>query len=199
MVQFNSNLVGAQEEHLYSKTRKGFSIFVVDDNEVAQKSITLQLRKNPNYDVYVAKDNEELTVGKVKIRILHTPGHTMESTCFLLLDETDSPHSVFTGDTLFIGDVGRPDLLGGTISKEDLAAHMYDSLNNKIKTLPDEVVVYPGHGPGSSCGKNLGTETTSTIGQQKMTNYALQDMTKEEFVKAVTDGVVAGRPVIKHP
>lgn len=141
------------------------------------------------FDVHVAADGEEFTVGKLKIKVLHTPGHTLESSCYLLHNEEGKPHCIFTGDTLFVGDVGRPDLFSGNMSKEELAGMMYESLNEKIKTLPDDVIVFPAHGPGSSCGKNLGAETFSTIGQQKATNYALQDMTKEEFVKAVTEGL----------
>lgn len=141
------------------------------------------------FDVHVAADGEEFSVGKLKIKVLHTPGHTLESSCYLLYNEEGKPHCIFTGDTLFVGDVGRPDLFSGNMSKEELAGMMYESLNDKIKALPDDVIVFPAHGPGSSCGKNLGAETYSTIGQQKATNYALQDMTKEEFVKAVTEGL----------
>ncbi|HEY9178283.1 MAG TPA: MBL fold metallo-hydrolase [Flavipsychrobacter sp.] len=141
------------------------------------------------FDVHVAADGEEFSVGKLKIQVLHTPGHTLESSCYLLRNEAGQPYCIFTGDTLFVGDVGRPDLFSGNMSKEELAGMMYESLNSKIKGLPDDVIVYPAHGPGSSCGKNLGAETFSTIGQQRATNYALQDMTKEEFVKAVTDGL----------
>lgn len=141
------------------------------------------------FDVHVAADGEEFSVGKLKIKVLHTPGHTLESSCYLLYNEEGKPHCIFTGDTLFVGDVGRPDLFSGNMSKEELAGMMYESLNEKIKALPDDVIVFPAHGPGSSCGKNLGAETFSTIGQQKATNYALQDMTKEEFVKAVTEGL----------
>ncbi len=144
------------------------------------------------YDCYSAKDNEVFTVGKIKLKVLHTPGHTMESSCFLLIDENGKENAVFTGDTLFVGDVGRPDLaIKSNITVEDLAGMMYDSLNSKIKTLADEVIVYPAHGAGSSCGKNIGKETFSTIGVQKKMNYALQPMTKAEFVKAVTDGLSA--------
>lgn len=141
------------------------------------------------FTVHVAKDGEVFDIGKLKLQVLHTPGHTLESTCYLLHNEAGEPHCVFTGDTLFVGDVGRPDLFSGNLSKEQLAEHMYDSLNSKIKTLPDNVIVYPAHGPGSSCGKNLGPQTYSTIGEQKQGNYALQDMSKEEFVKAVTTGL----------
>lgn len=141
------------------------------------------------FDVHVAADGEEFTIGKLKVKVLHTPGHTLESSCYLLFDENGKEHCIFTGDTLFVGDVGRPDLFSGEMSKEELAAKMYHSLNTKIKPLNDETIVYPAHGPGSSCGKNLGAETFSTIGQQKATNYALQDMTEEEFVTVVTDGL----------
>jgi glyoxylase-like metal-dependent hydrolase (beta-lactamase superfamily II)/rhodanese-related sulfurtransferase len=142
-----------------------------------------------NYAVYNAKDGEQFTLGKLTIKVLHTPGHTPESACFLLLDEQGREHAIFTGDTLFVGDVGRPDLLDGVMSQDELASMMYDSLNKKIKTLPDNVVVYPAHGPGSACGKNIGKETFSTIGEQKKFNYALQDMTREEFIQKVTDGI----------
>jgi glyoxylase-like metal-dependent hydrolase (beta-lactamase superfamily II)/rhodanese-related sulfurtransferase len=139
-----------------------------------------------NFPIHLAKDGEKFQLGKVSIEVLHTPGHTVESTCYLLRDEDGKPHAVFTGDTLFVGDVGRPDLSSGNLTKEELASIMYDSLRNKIMALPDDVLVYPAHGPGSSCGKNLGPETTSTIGQQKETNYALREQTREEFIKAVT-------------
>lgn len=142
-----------------------------------------------NYPVHVAKDGEELKIGKLTMRVLHTPGHTPESSCYLLLDEQGNPHCVFTGDTLFVGDVGRPDLLDGVMTKEELAGMMYDSLRNKLMTLPDDVIVYPAHGAGSACGKNIGKETFSTIGQQKQQNYALQPMTKEDFIAQVTDGI----------
>jgi hydroxyacylglutathione hydrolase len=144
---------------------------------------------NTQYEVYNAYDGEEFTLGKLKIRVLHTPGHTPESACFLLFDEQGREHAIFTGDTLFVGDVGRPDLLDGVMTSQELASMMYDSLNNKIKTLPDGVVVYPAHGPGSACGKNIGKETVSTIGEQKKFNYALQPMSREEFIERVTDGI----------
>lgn len=146
---------------------------------------------DPKYAVHVAKDNEEFTIGKIKIRVLHTPGHTPESTCFLLLDENGKENAVFTGDTLFVGDVGRPDLLDGKMSKEELAGMLYDSLNNKLKKLADDVIMYPAHGPGSACGKNIGKETWSTIGEQKATNYAMKIANRDEFIKAVTDGLTA--------
>jgi glyoxylase-like metal-dependent hydrolase (beta-lactamase superfamily II)/rhodanese-related sulfurtransferase len=143
------------------------------------------------YEVYNAEDEEEFRVGKLTLRALHTPGHTPESTCYLLLDAGGQEYCVFTGDTLFVGDVGRPDLLDGKMSREELASMLYDSLNNKIKKLRDEVIVYPAHGPGSSCGKNIGKETWSTIGQQKKMNYALRDMPRQEFIDAVTRGLAA--------
>jgi glyoxylase-like metal-dependent hydrolase (beta-lactamase superfamily II)/rhodanese-related sulfurtransferase len=142
-----------------------------------------------SFPVYVAADGEELKVGKLTIKVLHTPGHTPESSSFLLMDEHGKPHCVFTGDTLFVGDVGRPDLLDGVMTKEELAGMMYDSLRNKLMTLPDEVIVYPAHGAGSACGKNIGKETFSTIGEQKARNYALQPMTKEQFIATVTEGI----------
>jgi hydroxyacylglutathione hydrolase len=141
------------------------------------------------YDVINAQDGQEFKLGKIKFRVLHTPGHTPESSCYLLLDENGKEHAIFTGDTLFVGDVGRPDLLDGVMTREELASMMYDSLNKKIKTLPDSVIVYPAHGPGSACGKNIGKETFSTIGEQKKFNYALKDMNREEFIGKVTDGI----------
>lgn len=145
----------------------------------------------PNYRANVAKDGEEFELGKVKIRVLHTPGHTMESSTFLLIDEQGKETAIFTGDTLFIGDVGRPDLAVKTdLTREDLAGYLYDSLHNKIMTLPDDVIVYPGHGAGSACGKNMSKETTDTLGHQKQVNYALRAQTKDEFVKEVTTGLV---------
>ncbi|MFI5164527.1 MAG: rhodanese-like domain-containing protein [Bacteroidia bacterium] len=146
------------------------------------------------YKAKNAKDGEVFSIGKIKIKVLHTPGHTPESSCYLLFDENGKENCVFTGDTLFIGDVGRPDLLDGKMSKEELASMMYDSLNKKIKTLPDDVTVYPAHGAGSACGKNISKETSSTIGKQKKLNYALQEMTREDFIKVVTDGLSAPPP-----
>lgn len=142
------------------------------------------------YDVINANDGQEFKLGKVKFKVLHTPGHTPESSCFLLFDENGKEHALFSGDTLFVGDVGRPDLLDGVMTSAELASMMYDSLNKKIKTLPDSVILYPAHGPGSSCGKNIGKETFSTIGEQKKFNYALQEMTREEFIEKVTDGIL---------
>jgi glyoxylase-like metal-dependent hydrolase (beta-lactamase superfamily II)/rhodanese-related sulfurtransferase len=143
-----------------------------------------------DYAVYNAKDGEEFVLGEVKIRVLHTPGHTPESSCYLLLDKNGKEYALFSGDTLFVGDVGRPDLLDGVMSQDELASLMYDSLTRKIKTLPDSVMVYPAHGPGSACGKNIGKETFSTIGEQKKFNYALQDMSREAFISKVTEGIL---------
>ncbi len=147
---------------------------------------------NPSFDAHIAKDGEEFKVGKVTIRVLHTPGHTMESTTYLLIDENGKEHSIFTGDTLFIGDVGRPDLAqkAGSITQEDLAGYLYESLHTKIMTLPDDVIVYPAHGAGSACGKNMSKETWDTLGNQKRNNYALKAESKEQFIKEVTDGLM---------
>lgn len=149
---------------------------------------------DPNYEALVAYDGEKFKLGNISLEVLHTPGHTVESSCFLLYDEHHKANALFTGDTLFVGDVGRPDLLSGNLNKVQLAAMLYDSLNTKIKTLPDEVIVYPGHGAGSACGKNIGKEATSTIGQQKKINYALQPMSKDAFIKAVTSDLPTPPP-----
>ena len=145
------------------------------------------------FPIHVAKDGETFQVGELTIETLHTPGHTLESTCYLLKNKEGRPHCVFTGDTLFVGDVGRPDLAqkGEELTMNDLAGMLYESLQTKIVPLEDSVIVYPAHGPGSSCGKNLGPNTVSTIGEEKQTNYALQAQTKEEFIQAVTDGLTA--------
>jgi hydroxyacylglutathione hydrolase len=143
------------------------------------------------FKAHVARDGEEFQLGNVVIKALHTPGHTLESTSYLLLDENRKPVALFSGDTLFIGDVGRPDLAQkGDITMEDLAGILFDSLRSKIMTLPDEVIVYPAHGAGSACGKNMSKETSDTLGNQKKFNYALRaDMTKEEFIREVTAGL----------
>ena len=142
-----------------------------------------------NFPIHQAKDGELFKLGKVSLEVLHTPGHTLESTCYLLRDEHNQPYALFSGDTLFVGDVGRPDLSSGDMSSEDLAGIMYETIQTKILPLNDAVIVYPAHGPGSSCGKNLGPNTFSTIGDEKKTNYALQPQSKEEFVTAVTSGL----------
>jgi glyoxylase-like metal-dependent hydrolase (beta-lactamase superfamily II)/rhodanese-related sulfurtransferase len=145
------------------------------------------------FEAHIAKDGEEFKVGKLTFKVLHTPGHTMESTCYLLRDEHGTDQAVFTGDTLFIGDVGRPDLAQKSdLTMADLAGYLYDSLRNKLMTLADGVTVYPAHGAGSACGKNMSKETVSTIGAQKQNNYALRaGMTKEEFIREVTEGLMA--------
>lgn len=147
----------------------------------------------PGFEAHVAEDGEILKVGNIQIKVIHTPGHTMESTCFLLIDENGKETGLFTGDTLFIGDVGRPDLAQKVIAdltQEKLAAHLYDSLHNKIIPLADDIIVYPAHGAGSACGKNMSKETTDTLGNQKKTNYALQPMSKEKFIEEVLDGLM---------
>ncbi len=143
------------------------------------------------YPVHIAKDLEIFKLGKISIQVLHTPGHTLESSCYLLKDEEGNNKAIFTGDTLFVGDVGRPDLSqkSNELTMNDLAGMLYESLQQKIMPLEDDVVVYPAHGAGSSCGKSLGAETFSTIGVQKSSNYALQAESKETFIKAVTEGL----------
>lgn len=148
---------------------------------------------NPSFDAIIAKDGQEFKLGKLTIVALHTPGHTIESTTYLLRDENGKDHAIFSGDTLFLGDVGRPDLAqkANEITQEDLAGILFDSLRNKIMTLGDDVIVYPAHGAGSACGKHMMKETVDTLGSQKRMNYALRaDMTKAEFVKEVTDGLL---------
>lgn len=148
---------------------------------------------NCEFDCINATDGQIFELGKIKIKVLHTPGHTMESSCFLLIDEHENDHAVFTGDTLFIGDVGRPDLAQKAtgLTQEQLASHLFHSLRTKLMTLGDEVIVYPAHGAGSACGKNMSKETVSTIGAQKRFNYALREnMTEEEFIKEVTAGLL---------
>ncbi len=147
---------------------------------------------DPAFDYTEAKDGKEFKLGKILFKVLHTPGHTLESTTYLLIDEDGKDHAIFSGDTLFIGDVGRPDLSQkGTLTQHDLASMLYDSLRNKIMILPDDVMVYPAHGAGSACGKNMSSETMDTLGNQKRLNYALRsNMTKEEFIKEVTDGIL---------
>jgi hydroxyacylglutathione hydrolase len=148
------------------------------------------------FPVHVAKDGESFRVGKLILEVLHTPGHTLESSSYLLKDEEGKDHCVFTGDTLFVGDVGRPDLAqkGSEITMNDLAGMMYESIHSKLFPLADDVLVYPAHGPGSACGKNLGPNTFSTIGEEKSSNYALKAGTKEEFIREVTQGIGAPPP-----
>lgn len=142
------------------------------------------------YDIYVAQDEEIFPLGDINLKLLHTPGHTLESMCLLLQDESGKDHAIFTGDTVFVGDVGRPDLaVKSDLSREDLAGLLFDSIQNKIMPLADEVIIYPGHGAGSACGKNIGKETQTTIGVQKKNNYALCCATREDFIAQVTEGL----------
>ena len=144
-----------------------------------------------NFKIENATHLQEYKLGNITLQVLHTPGHTLESSCYLLKDENNNPHAIFTGDTLFVGDVGRPDLSSGNMSSEDLAEIMYDTLATQIIPLQDNVLVYPAHGPGSSCGKSLGPNTHSTIGEEKKTNHALQPQSKENFIASVTEGLSA--------
>ncbi len=147
----------------------------------------------PEFEAIIATDNQEFKVGNYTVKALHTPGHTLESTCYLLIDENGKQHGIITGDTLFIGDVGRPDLaqaFSDDLTQEKLASYLFDSLRNKIMPLDDDLIVYPSHGAGSACGKNMSKETTDTLGNQKKTNYALrEDMTREEFTAELLDGL----------
>ena len=149
----------------------------------------------PAYEAITAEDNQIFEIGNYKVKVIHTPGHTMESTTYLLIDENGKEHGIITGDTLFIGDVGRPDLAQHVIAEltqEKLAAHLYDSLRNKIMPLSDDLIVYPNHGAGSACGKNMSKETTDTLGHQKQTNYALNPaLSKSEFIEVLLNGLVA--------
>ena len=146
----------------------------------------------PTFEAIIATDNQVLKVGNIQIKVLHTPGHTMESTTYLLIDENGKDYAIFSGDTLFLGDVGRPDLAqkAASMTQEDLAGLLYESLNNKIMPLADDVIVYPAHGAGSACGKNMMKETVDTLGNQKKMNYALNQPSKQAFIEAVTDGLL---------
>ena len=170
--------------------------FVSGHLDLAQKTgakIVYGPTANPDFEAIIAEDNQEFKVGAVTIKAMHTPGHTLESTCYLVTDENGKQHGIITGDTLFIGDVGRPDLaqkLVEDLTQEVLANHLFDSLRNKIMPLSDDLIVYPNHGAGSACGKNMSKETTDTLGNQKKVNYALRaDMTREEFVAELLDGL----------
>ncbi len=172
--------------------------FVSGHLDLAKKSggtIVYGPTASPEFDALIATDGQDFKVGAYTVRAIHTPGHTLESTCYLLIDENGKQHGIITGDTLFIGDVGRPDLaqeLTSDLTQELLASFLYDSLRNKIMPLSDDLIVYPSHGAGSACGKNMSKETTDTLGNQKRTNYALRaDMTKEEFIKELLDGLGA--------
>lgn len=172
--------------------------FVSGHLDLAQKSggkIVYGPTANPEFDAIIATDNQEFKVGHYTVKAIHTPGHTLESTCYLLIDENGKQHGIITGDTLFIGDVGRPDLaqaMTDELTQEKLASYLFDSLRNKIMPLADDLTVYPSHGAGSACGKNMSKETTDTLGNQKRNNYALRaDMTKEEFITELLDGLGA--------
>ena len=169
--------------------------FVSGQVDLAKKTgatIVFGPNANPNYNIHQATDGEEFKIGNATLQLIHTPGHTMESSSYVLIDENGKKPYVFTGDCLFIGDVGRPDLaVKSDVTEADLAGHLYNSLRNKIMTLPDDIIVYPNHGAGSACGKKMSKETFDTLGNQKKTNYALRaDMSKEEFVKEVLTGLM---------
>lgn len=168
--------------------------FVSGHVDLAEKSgaeIVYGPTANTSFKSHIARDSEQFKIGELTITVLHTPGHTPESTTYLLTDQYDKPYCIFTGDTLFIGDVGRPDLAQqGDLTEEDMAGALYDSLQNKIMTLPDDVLVYPAHGAGSACGKNMSKETFDTLGHQKEVNYALKAMSKTQFIKEVTAGIL---------
>ena len=170
--------------------------FVSGHIDLAKKSggtIVYGPTANPEFEALIATDNQEFKIGGYTVKTIHTPGHTLESTCYLLIDENGKHYGIITGDTLFIGDVGRPDLaqaLVEDLTQEKLAGYLFDSLRNKIMTLADDLIVFPSHGAGSACGKNMSKETTDTLGNQKRNNYALRaDMTKEEFTKELLDGL----------
>lgn len=167
--------------------------FVSGHVDLAQKTgATIVYGPNAvtDFAAHVAVDGELFKIGKLTIKVIHTPGHTLESSTYLLMDENGKEKAIFSGDTLFIGDVGRPDLaVKSDLTQEELAGFLYDSLRNKIMSLPDDIIVYPAHGAGSACGKNMSKETTDTLGHQKQVNYALQPMTKAEFVQKVLDGI----------
>ena len=165
----------------------------LDLKKKANAEIVFGPTAKPGYEATVAADNQEFKVGKYTVRVIHTPGHTMESTTYMLIDENGKEHGLITGDTLFIGDVGRPDLAQHVIAdltEEKLAGHLYDSLRNKIMPLSDDLIIYPNHGAGSACGKKMSKETTDTLGNQKKVNYALDPtLTKEAFIKVLLDGL----------
>ena len=169
--------------------------FVSGHIDLAKKtgaSIVYGPTAKTGFDSIIAEDNQEFKIGDITLKVLHTPGHTLESTTYLLIDENGKETAIFTGDTLFLGDVGRPDLaVKSDLTREDLAGMLFDSLRNRIMVLDDAITVYPGHGAGSSCGKNMSSETVGTLGEQKQTNYALRaDMTKDEFIKELTSDIL---------
>jgi len=185
--QNNTTLSYIFETHFHADFVSGH----VDLAKATGAKIVFGPNAQTDYNSYIAKDNEEFKIGGLTLRVMHTPGHTLESTTYLLFDEHKKPVCIFTGDTLFIGDVGRPDLaIKSELTQEDLAGMLYDSLRNKIMPLPDDVIVYPAHGAGSACGKNMSKETFDTLGSQKKLNYALRDISKEEFIKELTTGIL---------
>ena len=184
----NSKIKYIFETHIHAD-------FISGHLNLAKKSgaeIVYGPKTETNFENIIAKDYQEFKIGDITIVAIHTPGHTVESTTYLLKDSSGKDHAIFTGDTLFLGDVGRPDLSQNSImSNRDLASMLFDSLRNKIMTLNDDVIIYPGHGEGSSCGKDLSSETIGTLGDQKKTNYALREnMTKDEFIREVLDGLL---------
>ncbi|MCT3961079.1 MBL fold metallo-hydrolase, partial [Elizabethkingia anophelis] len=187
--QDNAKLKYILETHFHADFVSGH----VDLSDKTGASIVYGPTAKPEFEAIIAKDEEVFEIGDIKIKVLHTPGHTMESSCYLLIDENGKETALFSGDTLFLGDVGRPDLAqkGKDLTQEDLAGMLYDSLMNKIIPLSDEITVYPAHGAGSACGKNMQKETVDTLGNQKKTNYALNQPDKASFIKEVTDGLTA--------
>lgn len=185
--QDNAKLKYILETHFHADFVSGH----VDLSDKTGAAIVYGPTAKPEFEAIIAKDEEVFEIGNIKIKVLHTPGHTMESSCYLLIDENGKETALFSGDTLFLGDVGRPDLAqkGKDLTQEDLAGMLYDSLINKIMPLSDEITVYPAHGAGSACGKNMQKETVDTLGNQKKTNYALNQPDKATFVKEVTDGL----------
>lgn len=162
----------------------------IDLSKKFNSQIIFGPNSNPSYDALIVNENHILNVGKIKIKIIHTPGHTLESVCYLLIDEKKNKHSLFTGDTLFIGDVGRPDLaVNSSDSLHSMTSLLYDSLYNKILKLPDHVIIYPGHGKGTQCGKNLSSKNKSTIGEQKLYNYALKFNNKDDFINSIIEDI----------
>lgn len=189
------DLLKQNKDHLKYIFETHFHADFVSGHVDLAKETGAQIVFGPNaktdYKSHIASDNEDFKIGGLTLKALHTPGHTLESTTYLLLDTNKKPLCIFTGDTLFIGDVGRPDLaIKSDLTQEDLAGMLYDSLRNKIMPLPNDVIVYPAHGAGSACGKNMSKETSDTLGNQKQTNYALQNISKEEFIKELTTGIL---------
>jgi hydroxyacylglutathione hydrolase len=184
----NANIKYVFETHFHADFVSGH----IDLAKIAKAEIIYGPLADANYSITVAEDEQEFPLGDCTIKVLHTPGHTTESSCFLLKDGEGNDHALFSGDTLFIGDVGRPDLaVSNKLTKENLAGLLYDSIKDKILPLSDNVILYPGHGAGSQCGKNLSSETVSTIGEQKLTNYALNTESKSEFIRVVTENLAA--------